>query len=856
MNGPIWFDESIYLKNKAAQCGLPEADTLNAIHNAGMDLFTHYVRYGEAEGLAPNELFNPVQYARAVAESWNDSAYKGFSGWGESDVLALVQGFGVTLYDHFSQVGWLQSINTSNAFNVAAYMQDKAAAVGLSVADTSNAFVAAGLDAVTHYMLGGKGEGIPVTSVPLEDAVRAASTYNALPDDPLFAQQWHLFNTGQNGATPGIDLDVLSAWQAYSGKGVLVGVVDNGIDFDHPDIAANINAEMSRGVGNTDGQPIYDNYIDKEENQQAGDSHGMACSGLVGAVANNGLGGVGVAPEATLASLYVKLIPNPTDIGDTSLYEDALRSLDFDILSNSWGDVQYYLNYHNIEAVREDCSAEKTAATLGRDGKGCVVLLAAGNDNDSGNDAALNSTHLNPYSISVGAIDMLGQAVTYSTPGSRVLIAAPSQNLVYDPKTGRLEPIGGIVTTDRQGELGYNEKPSPEGDYNDTFSGTSASCPQAAGVVALMLEANPELGYRDVSDILALSARNTNPTDPMWVENGADNWNGGGLSHHRQVGFGLIDATAAVRLAETWTAQSTEANRVTVTRYADVNTFLPDGDGRSVSSSVIVEENMQVEQATVFMNLSHSYGPDVEVRLVSPSGTVSTLLNDRWSGEAGKGLKMKDINVMVSVGFMGEDSRGEWTLEVVDKTTNYRFGTLHNWTMELCGKPETADDTYIYTDDFARLATDPSRTILHDAEGYNTINAAAVSTDINLDLRVGHTGNYINGAQLTLADGTSIQRLFTGDGNDTVVTNNLGNTINTGRGNDLILVSGPGNNLIDGGTGINTVQFFGNSAEYEVDFVEGHVVVTHQTGVTELNNVQILHFADLTAQIDFMVQFA
>lgn len=102
------------------------------------------------------------------------------------------------------------------------------------------------------------------------------------------------------------------------------------------------------------------------------------------------------------------------------------------------------------------------------------------------------------------------------------------------------------MTTDRIGSYGYDVT-----DYTSRFNGTSAATPIVSGVVALMLEANPNLGYRDVQEILALSARPIDAASPDWTTNRANTWNGGGFRVSHDYGFGLVDATAAVRLAET-----------------------------------------------------------------------------------------------------------------------------------------------------------------------------------------------------------------------------------------------------------------------------------------------------------------
>jgi subtilisin family serine protease len=180
---------------------------------------------------------------------------------------------------------------------------------------------------------------------------------------------------------------------------------------------------------------------------------------------------------------------------------------DLDVSNNSWGYSGYFydnLDGQNFNAVG---AAIDFAVSDGRDGLGTVLLWAAGNDRLSGQDVNYHGFQNARETIAVAAIGNSGDISFYSTPGAAILIGAPSNG-----------GTAGIVTTDRSGSIGYSG-----GDYTFSFGGTSAATPITASVVALVLEANPDLGYRGVQEILAYSARQVDVSDPGWTYNGADN---------------------------------------------------------------------------------------------------------------------------------------------------------------------------------------------------------------------------------------------------------------------------------------------------------------------------------------------
>ncbi|MEG2140069.1 MAG: S8 family serine peptidase, partial [Bilophila sp.] len=476
-NAPAWFDETVYLQSKLEQLQRSHEGTYatvdqvqQAIVDAGMTPYAHYVRYGEAEGVSPNAYFNPVLYARALAASWNSTQHNGTDVWNETDPLTFAQKMGVTLYEHFSAKGDSENINPSNTFDVSAYLEAKGQHCGLSPEATLQAILAAGLDPLTHYLHYGKAEGIPVGVVPTSEAVFAQTWWNPLPQDPLFGDQWHLLNTGQEGGTPGMDLHIVPAWHDYTGKGVTVGVVDTGVEFTHPDLSAHIDTDKSFGavtdpkthiVYDKHGEPIFNT----SETVQSPDSHGMPVAGLVGALAND-LGGVGVAPDSTIASIYIALgvEPSPGHIfGDTTNFNRALQQADnYDILTNSWGNLMILATtYATPDEYRADYADLHHAVSTGRDDLGTVVLVAAGNSSGIGADANLETNNCTPFTITVGGVDYKGQPVSYATPGANVLVSAPTMTQEWTLTKTEEEPHvitqnkGDITTTDRQGAEGY-----------------------------------------------------------------------------------------------------------------------------------------------------------------------------------------------------------------------------------------------------------------------------------------------------------------------------------------------------------------------------------------------------------------
>lgn len=680
-----------------------------------------------------------------------------------------------------------------------------------------------------------------------------AKTY--IPTDPLFGAQWHLLNIGQDimglpqedGAYRN-DINVTSVWPDYTGEGVVVAVMDNGFQASHPDIAPNYLADKSY-------------YLTRNQPGQVDGDHGTATLGLI-AAAQNDLGGVGVAYGA-------KAIGYTTDgvIERSGLVEIDNFTPDFikatarmlmdgvSVSSNSWGMPLRQTPFQ--DAAKQDiyAAAYTDLVSLGRDGLGISVLFAAGNNTALSTQVKQNTnfypTTSLPQAIVVGAATVEGKATDYTIPGANVLVAAPGSG-TKSTSVPTVSEVSSIVTTDLLGEAGLNK--TPDGDYTNLwdeathshgFNGTSAATPIAAGVVALMLEANPNLGYRDIQEILAYSAKTPDGV-AEWKTNGSSDWNGGGLLYDDHLGFGLIDAHAAVRLAETWQKQSTYDNLVTLTQSVSGSTdALVVAAGQARHLDLSFEDLIRVQHATLSINAGVNAGfgsltgslEDISISLTGPDGVTTDLFMDpsyyQFVGVSGPLRFSFD-----TVHNWGELSNsGNWTVNI---TNNGDADLVIYAELALLGDAVSAGETFIYTDDYARLGTDDiDRTILSSTQaGPHTLNAAAVTTDTTVNLCCDEAN--IAGVVTYFTPDMRFARVVTGDGNDTL----------TGDEGDTVFFTGRGTNSVDGGGGHDTLQFLWDFKAYSQTAYGIQTVIVGADSVDYATDIAALQFADGTLLLD------
>ena len=456
-------------------------------------------------------------------------------------------------------------------------------------------------------------------NLPLERVVKF------VPDDPLFVSQWHLQNTGQTGGTVGADANITGAWDTQTGAGVVIGIVDDGVQLAHPDLAANVASGLSYDYVSNDSDPT--------PAANSGDDHGTAVAGVAAGVGNNSLGITGAAYEASIAGIRL-LGFNQTAATESAALNHRTQSIH--IYNNSWGPVDFPV----IAAMPPQVEAALSAGTrLGRGGLGSVYTWAGGNGRAGGDYSNYDQYASSRHVIAVGAITHDGRQSSYSESGSNLLVSAYSSS-------------PGIVTTDLVGADGYDAT-----DYTSTFGGTSSATPLVSGVIALMLEANPNLSYRDVMDILARTAEHNDPTDAEWTVNGA------GLRVNHKYGFGAIDAQAAVNASLTHNPLGPLSSRSTP--VVRVNRAVPDNTPSGIVANVTTNIQLNLEHVELVLNASHQNRGDLAITLVSPSGTRSVMALARTQDFGNNYTNW----VFTTTRNWGERSDGTWTVEVADLLT-------------------------------------------------------------------------------------------------------------------------------------------------------------------------------------------
>ncbi|TAL31868.1 MAG: type I secretion C-terminal target domain-containing protein [Alphaproteobacteria bacterium] len=622
-----------------------------------------------------------------------------------------------------------------------------------------------------------------------------------VPSDPSVGSQWYL--TGTWG------LHANLVWPDYTGAGIKLADLDDGFQYTHPDLAPNYDTNLDRDFASNDLDAVAG----------AKDNHGTAVMGVMIAD-DNGAGTVGVAFDATGVGIRMGFGAGHGTDEPLAGFQYALTA-NVDVMNNSWGYTSPFSDNFASATFSPFATALKNLADLGRGGLGANVVFAAGNSGDSGDNVNYHNFQNSPYVISVAAIDSAGHVAYFSNPGAALLVSA-----------------GGVddLTTDKTGTGGY-----AMGNYA-TVSGTSFAAPTVSGLIGLMLEANPSLGWRDVQEILAYSAQHNDPTSAGWQYNGATNWNGGGLHFSHDYGFGAADAFTAIRLAETWNQQQTSANMATFTT-ATATPALAVPDLSTVTMTMNVAQDVTIEHVQISLNLSHTWAGDLVVTLISPDGTESVLVDRPGSNSAGD--YSGGINfVMETNASWGESSAGTWTLEIQDMASG-DVGTLNSWSMTFLGNAPSTDDLYVYTNDFASFAGADlaSRSVISDADGgVDTLNLAAVTIGSAIDLSAG-TGA-IAGLAVTIA---GIEKVYTGDGNDTVTGNTADNGIYTGRGNDAVTGS-DGNDVLNGGAGTDLLSYLENIASFTFEFISATVLnITHAVGAAwtdAVSNFENFSFTD------------
>ena len=484
-----------------------------------------------------------------------------------------------------------------------------------------------------------------------------------IPDDPRFAAQWHLdVQADVNSPFGSFDINVVETWDVYRGAGITIGVIDSGIETAHPDLAANMLVNL--------GYDYLRNVQDSNPQSTAStESHGTAVAGLAAAVGNNGIGVAGVAFEAKIAPfrLITGVAVTDSQVANAFLHSNAV----IHIKNNSWGAGTRGTNINAPSSFLQ--AVIDVGVQAGRGGKGTIMVFSSGNDGDTLDNVNYNMQKTSISSIPVAAANAAGTVASYSTPGAAIVVASPSGDFTNQR----------LVTTDRVGTNGYNvfapsANPNATANYATDFSGTSGSAPIASGVIALMLQANPGLGWRDVQEILIRSARR------QGVGSNSADWqtNSAGLAFNHSLGAGLIDASNAVRMALSWTNLPVATSRQQ--SFPALIKNIPDNTANGITNTVTFSgAPLRVEHARIRMDVTHPRRGDLEIVLVSPGGMRSRLAEKHND----PGANWPDW-IFMSRRHWGELSTGTWKLEVRDLQTG-NTGLINWLEIELLGVSAT-----------------------------------------------------------------------------------------------------------------------------------------------------------------------
>ncbi len=567
------------------------------------------------------------------------------------------------------------------------------------------------------------------------------------PNDPSYGSLWGL----NNSTTSTADISAPEAWNTGTGTGrTIVAVIDTGIDYNHPDLAANMwknSGEIPNNGKDDDGNGFKDDvygfdFANNDSNPMDDNGHGTHVAGTIGAVGNNGIGVSGVVWKTRLMALKF------LDSSGSGYMSDAVRALNYavangaKVINNSYGG--------------GGSDPAMVSALANARAKGVIFVAAAGNDGTNNDSSPSYPANYNSDNVvSVAATDRTDKLASFSNFGrTTVDIAAPGV---------------GIYST------------LPNGKYG-TYSGTSMATPHVAGAMALVWDAHPTWTYRQVIDAVLNSADPvsslsgkvatggrldvagaigapvaTTPGDSTApsVTSVAFSGTGTGISKARVTFSEAIDASTFTTLDATLTGPSGKAIAISgvtavsstqfdvtfasqsaagtyalgvgpsimdvagnlmtakyststtlggIKSYASGNVGETIFDYGRVVSTITVGDNTTIRDLNVRVNVTHSYTKDLKLTLIAPDGTRVPLAirrggsgnnftNTVFDDEAGAGIWQGAAPFAgtfrpesVLSVLDGKSAKGTWQL-VVEDTALYDAGVLNDWSITIDPKP-------------------------------------------------------------------------------------------------------------------------------------------------------------------------
>ncbi len=508
----------------------------------------------------------------------------------------------------------------------------------------------AALDAADFMVKAGGWEFTPVFA--RESFVR--QTLQRQVNDPLYPNQWHLDDKAP------FNIGMKAAWDQATGKGINIAVIDDALQISHEDFtnAYPLESGYHRNF-KSDGAPNDPSPTAATEN------HGTYCGGLAAARGFNNIGVTGVAPEAGVMGLRYVGGAVADDAASIALAWQP-EGIITHVSTNSWGPADDGKSDGRVSELQ--LAGMEKGVTTNRNGLGTVYAISCGNGRDEKDDASYDAFSGSRFGIAVAAMGRDGKQSSYSENGMSVAITAMG---------GEFQPPDVLWSTNIMGDEAFQIKaqkfPTTQApvNYTDAGNGTSAAAPQVAGAAALLLEKNPNLGYRDVKEILMKSA----VRDGL---QGADGFaaNAAGFNFSHSFGAGLLNVAGALDLAGSWTPLGPLVN---AEASGTGDAIADDGTPAAVSLD-LSSAKIRVEHVEVMVNVKHANRGDLSFTITSPSGFTAIAANR----EKDDGADFTDY-MFTSPRFWGESAAGTWKVSVVDNRANGTTGTLGSVKIKVYG---------------------------------------------------------------------------------------------------------------------------------------------------------------------------
>ena len=479
------------------------------------------------------------------------------------------------------------------------------------------------------------------TSLSIVDPKECSkSKYNF--NDPFWSLQWYM----NDGCDEGVNLNITSAWDlGFTGKNVVVCIIDDGIEKTNPDLRDNYDPKASIDLndGDNDPQPRYEI---KNENK-----HGTRCAGEISASANNSICGVGVAYNSRIGG--IRLLDG--HINDRIEAVALSFNINYiDVFSASWGPLD---NGRTAERPGNLASlAFIKGVNEGRDKKGVIYVWASGNGGRYYDNCNCDGYAASIYTVTISSVTKEHTAPPYSEKCASILATTYSSG----------KNIHNIVTSDLRNKC------------TASHSGTSASAPIAAGIISLALEANRNLTWRDIQYLIVYTSDNSKLISKEWGVNGK------GIKFCHEFGFGLMNAGKLVELATKW-ANIGEQLICKVKILENVKLEIFGHKTKEIKIKIEVNDACKrdinsLEHMISYLSIDAEIRGSLHISLISPHGTKSNLLDYRPFDQNEKGFKNWPF---MSVHFWGENPNGEWILRI--NNSYKKSAHLLNWTLAFHG---------------------------------------------------------------------------------------------------------------------------------------------------------------------------